>query len=130
MTLILLISAFVQQKVEEHMYSVKFRGIKIGLGSIFASLLLLLGLFTLTGTASAYTAKALHTHAPSTSAVIGAQCTGNQGSSVTVKHGRHKKAPKHSCSGSDSATGSCPEGQVYTITFKHSRHNKAPKYAC
>lgn len=129
MTLILLILAFVQQKVEEHMYSVKFRSIKVGLGSIFASLLLLLGLFTLTGTASAHTAKTLHTHVTATSAVIGATCTGDQVSSVTFKHSRHNKAPKYSCT-PDAATGSCTGDQVYTITFHHSHKKELPSYSC
>src|SRR2546422_10835695 len=89
MTLILLILAFVQQKVEEHMYLVKFRSIKGGLGSIFASLLLLLGLFTLTGTASAHTAKTLRTHATSVSAVVGAGC------SITFHHSHKKELPSY-----------------------------------
>src|SRR3989442_10734421 len=125
MTLILLILAFVQQKVEEHMYLVKFRSIKGGLGSIFASLLLLLGLFTLTGTASAHTAKTLRTHATSVSAVVGAGC------SITFHHSHKKELPSYSCPDpSPAAGGSCTGNQVYSITFRHSKHKKLPIYAC
>jgi hypothetical protein len=123
MALTLLIMAFVQQKVEEHMSPARFRGIRIGLGSVFCSLLLLLGLFTLTGTASAHITRTLHTHTASTSALVDVSCAGNVVTTFTLVH---REAPKIDCS-TDLSTNSCTGGRVSTFTFAH---RKGPKIVC
>ncbi len=104
------------------MYSVKFRSIKVGLGSIFASLLLLLGLFTLTGTVSA------HSHATSARAAIGAACPANQVWSITFRHSRHKKLPIYGCKPDPDTTSSCTG--VSKITFHHSHKKEPLSYSC
>ena len=125
MTLSLLITKFFLQKVEEHMYSVRFRRIRVGLGSLFSCLLLLLGLFTLTGTASAYT---LHTHAASTGSLVDASCSTGEIGAFTFYHlagGRvhphivcHRYPPNPSCEG------------TIKVTFVHSHKNESPKLVC
>lgn len=147
MALTLLIMAFVQQKVEEHMSSARFRGIRIGLGSVFCSHLLLLGLFTLTGTASAHITQTLHTHTASTSALVDVSCAGNVVSTFTFVHREAPKIdcstdpPSNSCTGglgkaditcwlwssTDPPSSSCTGGRVSIFTFVH---RKGPKIVC
>src|SRR5260370_9944084 len=93
MTLSLLITKFFLRKVEEHMYLARFRRIRVGLGSLFSCLLLLLGLFTLTGTASAYITQTLHTHTASTGALVDASCSTGEIGTFTFVHSHKTKAP-------------------------------------
>lgn len=100
------------------MPSARFRRIRGGLGVIFACLLLVLGLFTLTGTASAHTTHPLHTHATSTS-VLDAQCpAGTPREVCALEVLQVLRARQH-----------CPGGTP-SMTFAKSHKSEPPKLVC
>src|SRR2546426_35586 len=79
------------------MYLVRFRRIRVGLGSLFSCLLLLLGLSTLTGTASAYVTQTLHIHTASTGALVDASCSTGEIGTWTFVHSHKREAPHIVC---------------------------------
>ena len=110
------------------MYLARFRRIRVGLGSLFSCLLLLLGLFTLTGTASAYVTQTLHTHAASTGALVDASCSTGQIGTWTFVHSHKNEPPKIVCHRYPLNPG-CAGGAI-KVTFVHSHKNEPPKIVC
>ena len=110
------------------MYSVRFRRIRVGLGSLFSCLLLLLGLFTLTGTASAYITQTLHTHAASTGALVDASCPTGEIGAFTFFHQAGGRVHPHIVCHRYPPNSTC-EGTI-NVTFVHSHKNESPKFVC
>ncbi len=109
------------------MYLVRFRRIRVGLGSLFSCLLLLLGLSTLTGTASAYVTQTLHIHTASTGALVDASCSTGEIGTWTFVHSHKREAPHIVCHPYSPNLG-C--GGTMKVTFVHSHKNEPPKIVC
>ena len=113
---------------------VRFRRIRVGLGSLFSCLLLLLGLFTLTGTASASITQTLHTHAAMPNRILcndglreDAKLSPGLASGLFCYVSLHKIwYGIHAASAG--ALVSCSTGEMGAFTFFHNAGGRAPPH--